>query len=131
MIISKEILNELTEKAKASERLRCNLDLRNSVEDLSQRMLNALEPGTIMPIHRHHASSETVVILRGRIRWIFYDENGNETERVVLDADGDLRMLNVEKDRWHSLECLESGSVLYESKDGPYHPLEEDEIMVK
>ena len=131
MIISKEILDELSEKAKASERLRCNLDLRNSVEDKSQRMLNALEPGTLMPIHRHHASSETVVILRGRIRWIFYDENGNETERVVLDADGDLRMLNVEKDRWHSLECLESGSVLYESKDGPYHPLEEDEIMVK
>ena len=82
-----------------------------------------------MPFHRHHASSETVVILRGRIRWIFYDENGNETERVVLDADGDLRMLNVEKDRWHSLECLESGSVLYESKDGPYHPLEEDEVF--
>lgn len=129
MVIDKKILDELTQKAKASERLRCNLDLRNSVEDLSQRMLNALEPGTIMPIHRHHASSETVVILRGRIRWIFYDENGNETERVVMDADGDLRMLNVEKDRWHSLECLESGSVLYESKDGPYHPLEEDEVF--
>lgn len=68
-------------------------DLRDTSEDESQRMLNALEPGTIMPIHRHHASSETVVILRGRIRWIFYDENGNEMERVVLDADGDLRML--------------------------------------
>ena len=105
------------------------MDLRNSPEDLSQRMLNALEPGTIMPIHRHHASSETVVILRGRIRWIFYDENGNETERVVLDADGDFRMLNVEKDRWHSLECLESGSVLYKSKDGPYRPLSKDEIF--
>ena len=129
--IGKKILDELTASAKASPRLRMNLDLRNSPEDLSQRMLNVLEPGTIMPIHRHHASSETVVILRGRIRWIFYDENGNETERVVLDDDGDLRMLNVEKDRWHSLECLESGSVLYESKDGPYHPLEEDEIMVK
>ena len=72
-----------------------------------------------------------MVILRGKIRWIFYDDNGVETERVVLDADGDSRMLNVEKDRWHSLECLESGSVLYESKDGAYHPLEEDEIMVK
>ena len=131
MIITKEILDELTEQAKVNPRLRQALDLRNSPEDLSQRMLNALEPDTIMPIHRHHASSETVVVLRGRIRWIFYDENGNETERVVLDADGDLRMLNVEKDRWHSLECLESGSVLYESKDGPYHPLEEDEIMVK
>ena len=107
------------------------MDLRNGPEDSSQRMLNALEPGTVMPVHRHHASSETVVVLRGKIRWLFYDENGAETERVVLDADGDLRMLNVEKDRWHSLECLESGSVLYESKDGAYRPLEEDEIMVK
>lgn len=129
MVIDKKILDELTEAAKANPRLRQAKDLRNSPEDLSQRMLNALEPGTVMPIHRHHASSETVVILRGKIRWIFYDENGNETERVDLDADGWPRMLNVEKDRWHSLECLTSGSVLYESKDGPYHPLEEDEIM--
>ena len=82
-------------------------------------------------IHRHHASSETVVILRGKIRWIFYDENGNETESVTLDANGEPRMLNVEKDRWHSLECLESGSVLYESKDGTYHPLKEDEVFSK
>ena len=131
MIIDGKKLDELSAQAKASPRLRMNLDLRNSSEDNSQRMLNALEPGTVMPIHRHHASSETVVILRGKIRWIFYDENGNETERVVLDADGDMRMLNVEKDRWHSLECLESGSVLYESKDGPYHPLEEDELFRK
>ena len=128
MIIDKDILDDLTEKAKASPRLRMAMDLRNNPEDLSQRMLNALEPGTMMPIHRHHASSETVVILRGKIRWVFYDDCGNETERVVLDADGWPRMLNVEKDRWHSLECLVSGSVLYESKDGPYHPLEEDEI---
>ena len=128
MVIDKDILDNLTEQAKMNPRLRQAMDLRNSLEDLSQRMLNALEPGTMMPIHRHHASSETVVILRGKICWMFYDEKGKETERVVLDADGDLRMLNVEKDRWHSLECIES-AVLYESKDGPYHPLEEDEIM--
>ena len=131
MVITQDVLDELSAKAKVSPRLRMALDLRNSVWDGSQRMLNALEPGTVMPIHRHHDSSETVVIVRGKIQWVFYDENGNETERVVLDADGDPRMLNVEKDRWHSLVCLESGSVLYESKDGPYHPLEEDEIMVK
>lgn len=131
MVVDKIILDMLTAQAKATPRLRMNLDLRNGPEDLSQRMLNALEPGTVLPIHRHHDSSETVVIVRGKIRWIFYDDNGNETERVTLDADGDSRMLNVEKDRWHSLVCLESGSVLYESKDGSYHPLEEDEIMVK
>ena len=131
MIIDRQILDELSARAKESPRLRMAMDLRNGPEDSSQRMLNALEPGTVMPIHRHHASSETVVILRGKIRWIFYDDQGRITESTELRSDGDIRMLNVEKDRWHSLECLESGSVLYESKDGPYHPLEEDEVMVK
>lgn len=128
MIIDQTILDDLSERAKANPRSRQSLDLRNTPEDNSQRMLNALEPGTIMPIHRHHASSETVVIIRGKIRWIFYDESGIEAEDVILNANGPIRMLVAEKDRWHSLECLERGSVLYESKDGPYHPLEEDEI---
>ena len=128
MVITKEILDKLTAKAKANPRLRCNLDMRNSAEDQSQRMLNALEPGTVMPIHRHLASSETVIILRGRIRWLFYDEQGRITESTELWSDGEVRMLNVEKGRWHSLECLESDSVLFEAKDGPYHPLEEDEV---
>ena len=140
MLLDFELFDSILPQAEASPRGRMHFDLRTQAfadapskdwKDLSRRMLNALEPGTVLPIHRHHGSSETVVILRGKIRWIFYDEMGVETERVVLDADGELRMLNVEKDRWHSLECLESGSVLYESKDGPYHPLEEDEIMVK
>ena len=129
MLIDKKILDELTAKAKENPRLRCNLDMRNSADDQSQRMLNALEPGTVMPIHRHLASSETVIIIRGRIRWLFYDEQGRITEFTELWSDGDVRMLNVEKGRWHSLECLESGSVLFESKDGPYHPLEEDEVF--
>lgn len=129
MVIEKKVLDELTILAKNNPRLRQSMDLRNSPEDLSQRMLNAIEPETVMPIHRHHASSETVVVLRGKIRWMFYDENGNETEIIVLDANGDNRMLNVERDRWHSLICLESGSVLYESKDGPYRPLDADEIF--
>ena len=82
MTISQEILNNLSEQAKASPRLRMAMDLRNSPEDLSQRMLNALELGTVMPIHRHLASSETVVLLRGKICWHFYDDAGNETESV-------------------------------------------------
>ena len=131
MVIDKNILDELSAQAKVNPRLRQSMDLRNSPEDLSQRMLNALEPGTVMPIHRHQKTSESVVILRGKIEWIFYDNDGNETERVTLDANGEQRMLNVEKDRWHSLVCLESGSVLYESKDGAYHPLGEDEVMTQ
>lgn len=129
MIVDKTILDELTKKAKESPRLRMAMDLRNAPEDNSQRMLNALEPGTVLPIHRHRASSETVVVIRGKIRWIFYDENGNETERVLLDANGENRMPVVEKDRWHSLECLESGSVLFESKDGAYEPIGEEDVM--
>lgn len=129
MVIDNKILDEISAQAKANPRLRQAMDLRNSPEDLSQRMLNALEPGTIMPIHRHHTSSETVVVLRGKIEWIFYDNNGNETERVTLYANGEPRMLNVERGRWHSLVCLEEGSVLYESKNGAYQPLAEDEVM--
>lgn len=130
MIITRTLLDELGARARGNSRLRESLDLRNSPEDGSQRMLNALEPGTVMPIHRHHGSSETVVILRGKIRWKFYDEDGNETERVLLDANGDIRMLNVERDRWHSLECFES-AVLFECKNGSYAPLAEDEIFKK
>ena len=129
MVINKQLLYELSAQAKASPRLRQAFDLRNTPEDNSQRMLNALEPGTIMPIHRHLYSSETVVLLRGKICWHFYDDSGNETESVVLDANGDVRCINVEKGRWHSLECLASGSVLFESKDGKYEPLREEEII--
>lgn len=129
MVIDNNILDSLSAQAKANPRLRQAMDLRNTPEDLSQRMLNALEPGTIMPIHRHMASSETVTLLRGKIRWHFYDDAGKETESVVLDANGDVRCINVEKARWHSLECLAEGSVLMESKDGRYEPLREDDIM--
>ncbi len=96
MVITQAILDELTEKAKTSERLRCNMDLRNSADDQSQRMLNALEPGTVMPIHRHHGSSETVVVLRGKIKWLFFDDNDNlnpnePTGVVILDANGEQK----------------------------------------
>ena len=131
MIIDKKLLDDLSAQAKASPRLRQAYDLRNTLEDNSQRMLNALETGTIMPIHRHLASSETMVLLRGKICWHFYDDAGNETESIVLDANGEVRCINVEKGRWHSLECLESGSVLMESKDGVYKPLVPDELMEK
>ena len=129
MVIGKKLLDDLSAPANASPRLRQAYDLRNTPEDNSQRMLNALEPGTVMPIHRHLASSETVVLLRGKICWHFYDDAGNETESVVLDANGDVRCINVEKARWHSLECLAEGSVLMESKDGRYEPLGEEDVL--
>lgn len=130
MIIDHKLLDELSAQTKASPRLRMAYDLRNTPEDNSQRMINALEPGTVMTIHRHLASSETVTLLRGKICWYFYDDNGNMTESVILDANGDVRCINVEKGRWHSLECMESGSVLLECKDGRYEPLREEEVLI-
>ena len=126
MVITKEILDELSAKAKASERLRCNLDLRNSAEDLSQRMLNALEPGTVMPIHRHWETSETCVCIRGHFEEYFYNSEGQLTETIDMVPGGVV--LNIEKGQWHSLRCLESGTILLEAKNGKYAPLAPDEV---
>ena len=123
------LLNSLTEQAKASPRLRMNLDLRNSDGDSSQRMLNALEPGTVLPIHRHCSTSETVAILRGRaVQWL-YDADGNVVEKVLLEVGGDIPAMSVEKGQWHRLECLESGTVILEMKDGAYEPIGPEDIL--
>ena len=127
MIFDKIVLDELVKNAKASPRLRANLDLRNSAEDLSQRMLNALEPGTVMPIHRHKSTSETCVCIRGHFEEYFYDETGNLIDTIDMAPGGVV--LNIEAGQWHSLKCLESGTVLFEAKDGPYQPLSPDDIM--
>lgn len=127
MVIDKIILDELTVAAKASPRLRMNYDLRNSAEDRSQRMLNAIEPGTVMPIHRHRSSSETVVCIRGHFEEYLYDEQGGLVETVDMVPDGNV--LNVPIGQWHSLKSLESGTILLECKDGPYEPLGEEDIM--
>ena len=128
MVINQTLLDKLTEEAKASPRLRMNYDLRNSDADQSQRILNALEPGTVIPIHRHKDSSETNICIRGHYEEYFYDEHGNLTETIDMYPGGPI--LNIEKGQWHSLKCLESGTILFEAKDGAYHPLEEDEIFV-
>ena len=127
MVIDKNILDSLTEQAKNNPRLRQAMDLRNSPEDLSQRMLNALELGTIMPIHRHKGSSETCVCIRGHFEEYFYDEKGVLTDTIDMLPGGTV--LNIEKGQWHSLKCLESGTILLEAKDGAYRPLDEDEIF--
>ncbi len=127
MIITNKLLDELTEKAKSSPRLRLGMDLRNTPEDNSQRMLNALEPGTVMPIHRHKETSETCVCVRGHFEEYFYDEQGNLTETVDMVPGGVV--LNIEKGQWHSLKSLESGTVLLEAKDGPYEPLGVEDIL--
>ena len=126
MIITPQTLDNLTAAAKASPRLRMNLDLRNSPEDGSQRMLNAIEPGTVMPIHRHRSSSETVVCVRGHFEEYLYDDSGVLVETVDMVPGGNV--LNVPAMQWHSLKFLESGTVLLECKDGPWAPLWEGDV---
>jgi len=130
MIIKQSILDELTEKAKASPRLRMNLDLRDSEEDTSQRMLNAIEPGSPLPIHRHQKTSETMVCLRGRLVVEYYDE----LERVCIEAielrpNGETVALSVPIGQWHTARAIESGTVILEMKNGCYEPLTDADIL--
>ena len=128
MVLTSELLDRLSQEAKTSERLRMNLDLRNSTADQSQRMLNALEPGTRVPIHRHQDTNETVVMLRGSIRELFFDEAGQITEEILLRANAEPSAMNIPAGAWHTLECLEPGTILLEMKDGPFVPRQpEDE----
>lgn len=130
MIITREILDTLTAQAKASPRLRMNMDLRNSAEDKSQRMLNAIEPGSPMPIHRHQKTSETVVCLRGRLVWEFYDELERIcTDYIELTPNGQVVALNVPAGQWHTVKALESGSVILECKEGAYEPLQDEDVL--
>lgn len=129
MLIDKELLDRLTAQAKESERLRMHCDLRDTPEDGSQRILNAMEPGTVLPIHRHRGSSETVVMLRGKGKWNYYDDNGQLMESFVVSADGDIRGLSVPKGQWHNCESLESGTVILETKDGAWTPLAEEDVL--
>jgi cupin fold WbuC family metalloprotein len=129
MLINQQLLDSLTAQAKASPRLRMNYDLRNTPADQSQRMLNALEPGTVMPIHRHRNTSETVAVLRGKVKWLYYNDQGELTETILVASDGDIRGLSVPMGQWHSIECLESGSVILETKDGPWEAMKEEDMM--
>ena len=130
-------------QAQASPRLRMNMDLRNSAADTSQRMLNAIEPGSVVPIHRHQKTSETVVLLRGRAVQYLYDDEGCETGSVLLAplgagchvADGPCNdveavpAMQVEMGQWHRIESLESGTVILEMKDGAYEPIVAGDVM--
>lgn len=129
MKIDKELLDSLTQKAKASERLRMNLDMRTSQDDNSQRMLNALEPGTILPIHRHRFSTETVIMVRGSLKEIFYNDNGKVTDIILMQAGGECSALQIPAGQWHTVEVLETGTVIFEAKDGAYAPLSDEDVL--
>ena len=127
MLVDQTVLDALTARAKESPRLRMNLDLRNSPADGSQRMLNAIEPGTVLPIHRHRLSSETVVCLRGHFEEYFYDDSGRLTETIDMVSGGTI--INIPAGQWHSLRSLETGTVLQECKDGAWEPLAREDLL--
>lgn len=129
MIIDEKLLDEVTARAKASERLRMNFNLHETLDAKAQRLLNALEPGTILPIHRHPHTAETYVLLRGRIDVMFYDDWGVETQRFSLDPLAGNYGVQIPKGQWHTLEVLRSGTVILEVKDGPYMPLSPEDIL--
>lgn len=128
MLIDDRLLDEISSMAKNSERLRMNRDMRNSEEDGSQRMLNALEIGTVLPVHRHPSSSETQILLRGRIDVIFYDDNRDEIHRSHLDPTKGMYGVDVPAGMWHNLVVIEP-AVIFEAKDGRYEPLKQEDVF--
>ncbi len=129
MIIGTDLLDKLTAQAQASPRLRMHYDLRDSEEDMSQRMLNAIEPGTVIPVHRHTMTSEDVIVLRGRAEEVFFDVNGNETARFTLIPGGESPAIHVPMGQYHTLQSLESGTVIIEFKNGKYDPEGTEEYL--
>ena len=129
MLIDQRLLDDLSAQAKVSPRLRMNLDLRNSAEDSSQRMLNAIEPGSEVPVHRHRNTSETMVVLRGSVVEDYYDDSCSCVASYELSAGGPVCAMNIPAGQWHTLRALESGTVILEMKDGAYEPITCDDIM--
>ena len=131
-------MDSLSQQAKANPRLRQSYDLRTTPDDNSQRMLNALEPGTELPIHRHRHSSETMVVIRGSVTELFYNDEGTLTDAITvapihnpsnLSNPQSVPMIQIEKGQWHSLKCNEPDTIIFEAKDGAYEPLTTEDIL--
>lgn len=129
MVIDKKLLDQVTEQAKDTPRLRMNFNFHQSLDETCHRMLNAVEPGTEVPIHRHPTKDESFVILRGKVRSTTYNDDGNIIESVVLSQEDGVYGVNILKGVWHKLESLEPGSVIFECKAGPFVPHEKDGIL--
>lgn len=129
MLLDNKFFDDIQEQAENSPRRRMNYDLRTSAEDSTQRMINVLMSDTVVPIHRHTETSETVVVCRGAIREEFYDNQGHKTEEFILRADGECPAIQVPKGVFHTTVCLEDGSVIFEAKDGAYKPISPEDVL--
>lgn len=129
MIFDDSFFNELCNKARDNTRFRINFNLHESKEDKVQRLFNAMEPETIIPVQRHLNADETIILIRGRMKVCFYDERKNVIKSVTLDNSKGLYGAHIKAGVWHGVEVLDSNTVIFEVKEGPYAPLSENEIL--
>lgn len=129
MVIDTELLDKVSERAKASPRLRMNYNFHQSLEDKCHRFLNAVEPGTQVEIHRHLTKDETFVLLRGKVRVNTYNDDGTVIESIILNPEEGRYGVDIPKNIWHNVESLESGSVFFECKEGLFVEHEVDGIL--
>ena len=128
-IIDDELLDAISKQAKDSPRLRQNYNFHESLDDNVQRMLNALEPGTIMPLHRHRNTDETYFLIRGGLKVLMYNDNKELIDSAILNESNGRYGVHIRKGHWHTIEVLEENTVIFEVKEGPYRPLEADDIL--
>lgn len=128
-IIDEKLIGGVIEEAKKSPRLRKNYNFHQSLGDKCHRFLNALEVGTEVPVHHHVNKDETFIILKGRIRVNTYNDEGEILESIVLSQEEGRIGVDIPKNTWHNVECLESGSVIFEVKEGPFVEHEIDGIL--
>lgn len=129
MIIDEQLLNAVSAQAKASPRLRMNYNFHQSLDDKCHRMLNAVEPGTVVPIHRHPTKDESFVVLRGKVKVSTYNDDGSVIDSVVLCQEEGRFGVDIPKNVWHNLKSLAPYSVIFECKEGPFVPHEEEGIL--
>ncbi len=129
MLLDDKLLDGVTLAAKESPRLRMNYNLHERLDARAQRLFNALEPGTELPVHRHRHTAETYILVRGRLDVIFYNDKKEVTARFGLDPRAGRYGVHIPAGQWHTLEVLESGTVIFEVKDGPYAPLSPEDVL--
>ena len=129
MIITEELLNGISSQAKESPRLRMNYNLHEKLDAKVQRLFNAMEPGTIIPIQRHQNTAETIMLVRGKMKVIFYDDNKKVIEEAILSHGTGNYGVHIPTGVWHCVEILEPNTVMFEVKEGPYTPLADEDIM--
>ena len=128
-IIDEQLLDAVTSEARQSPRLRMNYNFHKSLDEKCHRFLNAMEVGTVVPVHHHATKDETFIVLRGKVRLNIYNDQGEVTASEELCAAEGRYGVDIPRNTWHAVECLETGSVIFEVKEGPFVPHEKDGIL--